>query len=326
MIPAFNKVCPDIKINFYFDVSSANVTQNVAKIAAAQKAGQASPYDLLEDSIAQASMQAGLTEPITTDTVPALPTVNQTALKQYNSTGVPWRGSSVLLAYDSSKITSPPKTLADLLTWIKANPGQFIYNDPSGGGSGYSFVETVLAANMSADDIAKMQQTAYSPDLESAWGPGFDVLKSLTPSVYQKTYPHGNSDVLNLMGSGAVSMAPVWSDQFLSAQKSGQVGSEWKVTQISDPSLTGGAAYLAIVKGDPHAKAAATFINWVLQPDQQAEVVKAISGFPTIAIDKLPPSVQGAFGNIDVQNLRPNFSQKMQSDVKAKWTSTVAAG
>ncbi len=289
MLPAFAKVCPDIKIKFVFDVNSANVTQNVAKIAAAQQSGSTVPYDLLEDSLAAAAAQAGLTETITADTVPALTEVNQTALKQYNSTAVPWRGSAVLIAYDSSKVTTPPKTLDDVLSWIKANPGQFIYNDPSGGGSGSSFVETVLDANMSADDLAKMQ-AGYVPDLESAWAPGFAVLTGLTPYVYEKTYPHGNQDVLNLMSSGAVSMAPVWSDQFLTAVTNGQVGNEWKVTQITDPSLTGGAAFLAIVKGDPHAKAAATFMNWALQPDQQAQVVKAISGFPSISIDKLPPT------------------------------------
>lgn len=325
MLPAFAKVCPDIKINFQFDVNSANVTQNVAKIAAAQQTGQPAPYDLLEDSSATAAAQAGLVEPITAAMVPSLDTVNQPALKQYNSTAVPWRGSAVLLAYDSSKVTTPPKTLDDLLAWIKANPGQFIYNDPSGGGSGSSFVETVLDANMSADDVAKMD-AGYVPDLESAWAPGFDVLKGLTPYVYQKTYPHGNSDVLNLMGSGAVSMAPVWSDQFLTAQKSGQVGDEWKVTQITDPSFTGGAAFLAIVKGTPHAKAAATFINWVIQPEQQAKVVETISGFPSIPIEKLPADTQGVFGNIDVQNLRPGYSSKMNAEMKSQWTAKVAAG
>jgi putative spermidine/putrescine transport system substrate-binding protein len=325
MIPAFNKVCPDIKINFVFDVNSANVTQNVAKIAGALKSGNEPPYDLLEDSVASTAAQAGLTEPLTEADVPALPTANQTSLKQYNSTAVPWRGSAVLLAYDSSKVTDPPKTLADLLAWIKANPGQFIYNDPSGGGSGSSFVETVIDSNVSADDLKKMQ-TDYVPDLESKWDKGFETLKGLTQYVYQQTYPHGNQDVLNLMASGAVSMAPVWSDQFLTAKTNGQVGDEWKVTQISDPPFTGGAAFLAIVKGDKHKKAAATFINWVLQPEQQAQVVRTISGFPSISIDSLPSDVQGAFGNIDVQNLRSGITSKMGSDMKAKWTALVAGG
>jgi putative spermidine/putrescine transport system substrate-binding protein len=325
MIPAFNKVCPDIKINFVFDVNSANVTQNVAKIAGALKSGNEPPYDLLEDSVASTAAQAGLTEPLTVADVPALPTANQTSLKQYNTTAVPWRGSAVLLAYDSTKVTDPPKTLADLLAWIKANPGQFIYNDPSGGGSGSSFVETVIDSNVSADDLKKMQ-TDYVPDLESQWDKGFDTLKGLTQYVYQQTYPHGNQDVLNLMASGAVSMAPVWSDQFLTAKTNGQVGDEWKVTQITDPPFTGGAAFLAIVKGDKHKTAAATFINWVLQPDQQAQVVKTISGFPSISIDSLPKDVQGAFGNIDVQNLRSGISSKMGSDMKAKWTALVAGG
>ena len=46
----------------------------------------------------------------------------------------------VLLAYDSTKVTAPPKTLDELIAWIKANPGKFTYNSPSTGGSGGSFV------------------------------------------------------------------------------------------------------------------------------------------------------------------------------------------
>ncbi|MGV8954896.1 MAG: extracellular solute-binding protein, partial [Cypionkella sp.] len=42
-------------------------------------------------------------------------------------TNLPYRGSQVLLAYDTTKLdpANVPKTWADLVTWIKANPGQF---------------------------------------------------------------------------------------------------------------------------------------------------------------------------------------------------------
>ena len=51
---------------------------------------------------------------------------------------LPYRGSQVLLAFDTTKLAAAdaPKTFADLIAWIKANPGQFIYNRPNKGGSG----------------------------------------------------------------------------------------------------------------------------------------------------------------------------------------------
>ena len=44
--------------------------------------------------------------------------------------------------YDTTKLPADkaPKTWADLVAWIKANPGQFIYNRPDKGGSGGNFV------------------------------------------------------------------------------------------------------------------------------------------------------------------------------------------
>ena len=59
---------------------------------------------------------------------------------------LPYRGSQVLLAYDTTKLApdAVPKTWADLVAWIKANPGQFIYNRPNKGGSGGNFVRRAI--------------------------------------------------------------------------------------------------------------------------------------------------------------------------------------
>jgi putative spermidine/putrescine transport system substrate-binding protein len=67
--------------------------------------------------------------------------------------GIPYRASTVLLAYNSRVVTTPPKTMDALLVWIKANPGRFTYNQPSGGGSGYAFAQSVIDTYMTDADI-----------------------------------------------------------------------------------------------------------------------------------------------------------------------------
>ena len=75
--------------------------------------------------------------------------INPLAFKIDNLTqNLPYRGSQVLLAYDTTKLdpAKAPKTWPDLVAWIKANPGQFIYNRPDKGGSGGNFVRRAIYA------------------------------------------------------------------------------------------------------------------------------------------------------------------------------------
>ena len=324
LIPAWEKACPNTKITFTFDTHSANANLDVAKIGAAIKSGKPVPVDVT-DNFSLAAQQAGLTEPVTVAEIPRISKVSPTAMAAVKSSAVPYRASSVLLAYDSTKVTDPPKTLADLLTWIKANPGKFTYNSPNTGGSGQNFVETVVDSKIPADVLTKMQ-TVYDPSMASNFASGLAILKDLTPSVYQKTYPNGNQAVLDLLSKGEIEMAPVWSDQFLSGQQSGQLDKKIKVTQISDPSLNGSPTYLAIIKSSTHVKAAQAFIDWVLLPAQQSQIVTKIAGFPAIPISDLPASAQGAFAGIDTQNLRPNLESKTGADLQKQWAATVAQG
>jgi len=324
LIPGWEKACPNTKITFTFDTHSANANLDMAKIGAAIKSGKPVPVDLT-DNFSLAAQQAGLTEPVTVAEIPGISKISPTAMATVKSSAVPYRASSVLLAYDSTKVTNPPKTLADLLTWIKANPGKFTYNSPNTGGSGQNFVETVVDSKIPADVLTKMQ-TVYDPSLVSNFASGLAILKDLTPSVYQKTYPNGNQAVLDLLSKGEIEMAPVWSDQFLSAQQSGQLDKKIKVTQISDPSLNGSPTYLAIIKSSTRVKAAQAFIDWVLLPAQQSQIVTTIAGFPAIPISDLPANVQGSFAGIDTQNLRPNLESKTGADLQKQWASAVAQG
>lgn len=322
LLPAWSKACPNVKITFNFDTHSQNANLDVSKVAAALKTGKDVPVDLTDNFSNQAA-KAGLTEVLTAADVPAIGKVSKTALDAVKGAAVPFRGSSVLLAYDSTKIKNPPKTLDELLAWIKANPGKFTYNSPSTGGSGDSFVGTVVASKIAPDVLAKMQ-TDYDPALSSNFKPGLDILADLQGSLYQKTNPNGNQAVLDLLAKGEIEMAPVWSDMFLSAQKNKQLPETVKVTQISDPSFTGGAAYMAVIKGTKHKKSAAAFVNWLLQPEQQATIVTTIAGFPAIPNEDLPASAQGAFEGVETQNLRPGFESKTNSDLQKQWAQAVA--
>ncbi len=42
----------------------------------------------------------------------------------------PWSKVQFAFAYDTARMQNPPRSIAELITWIKANPGQFTYPAP----------------------------------------------------------------------------------------------------------------------------------------------------------------------------------------------------
>ena len=322
LIPAFRKAYPGYDVRVTFSEHGVNDTTTLAKLGAAVKADQDAGFDLADSNLVRQAATSGLLAKVDTTSIPNLANVDESALEPVDHAAVPYRGSSVVLAYNSSKVKEPPKTLDDLLAWIKANPGKFTYNSPSTGGSGQSFVTTVLDKFVPEADRQKMVE-GYVPELESLWDKGFAVLKDLHPAIYHKVYPNGNQDVLNLLGKGEIWMAPVWSDMALASMETGLLGPEIKLTQISNPSFTGGAAYLGMPKNARNKEAALKLLNWVLEPEQQQTIVDVLAGYPAISLDKMPTEVQEKFAGLETQNLRLTYSQKMISDLNNLWQQKV---
>ncbi|MFF1635501.1 extracellular solute-binding protein [Leifsonia sp. NPDC058248] len=323
LIPAFEKANPGYDVSVDFDLHGLHDQQTVAKLTAATVQHKDPGYDLVDAGFVAQLAASGLLTKATPTDIPGLKDVPSDVRAAGGVGGIPYRGSSVVLAYDTKTVATPPKTLDDLLAWIKANPGKFTYNSPDSGGSGGAFVTTVLDKSVSASDRTKMV-TGYAPETETAWDTGFATLAGLNPYVYQKgVYPNGNNQVLDLLSSGQISMAPVWSDQFVTGKKTGQIPANIAYTQISDPSFTGGASYLGIPSASPRQKAAETLASWLLTPDAQALVSDSISGYPVIALAKLPAPVQALFKDADIAHLRPGYFATMSADMNKAWAQKV---
>ncbi len=321
LIPGFEKANPGYKITFQFDLHGQNSDQVLNKIAAATQQKKDPGIDFLESMGDRAGAAGLLADP--QGKVSNLSEVPADVMDTVEKNAIPYRGSSVLLAYLPSKVPNPPKSLDELLAWIKAHPGKFAYNSPDTGGSGDSFVQTVLSRDLSPDVLKKMT-TGYHKDLESHWDKGFAVLRDLNKYVYQKgVYPNGNNGTLELMLQKQIWMCPAWSDQFISGRDSGVVPKDAKAVQITNPSFTGGATQCGVLSGSSKQDLGFKLANWMLEPAQQAAIAKAIAGYPAIPLSKLPGSVKSEFASADPGNLRPGFNSDMDADMKNLWTQKV---
>ncbi len=321
--PGFEKANPGTTLKIDFDLHEEKGTQSLAKLTAAEKGGQDSGWDLMDGGIVLQAAEAGVLEQATKDQVKGLADVPEDTIKAGGKGGIPYRGSSVLLAYNPKTVPTPPKTFDELMAWIKANPGKFTYNSPKSGGSGGAFVTTVLDKYLPAD-TAKTLRTTYDKNLLSQWKPGWDALRGLNPYVYSKgVYPTGNKGSIELLAGGQIAMTPVWSDMFISGQKAGTIAKEMKATQISDPSFTGGASYLGIPAHAKNKANALKLADYLLSPEAQNMIAKDIAGYPVIPLSKLPQETQDTFKEAHPETLRAGYFDKVNKDRDLAWDQEV---
>ena len=324
LIPAFKAANPGYDANVILDLHGVHDAQETAKITAAFALHKDAGADLIDGGFVQQLGSAGLLYKGTKALIPNLKDVGRSVLATGKG-GIPYRASSVLLAYNSTVVPTPPKTLDALLAWIKAHPGKFTYNVPSGGGSGYAFVQTVVDKFLSAEERNTLVQ-GVNKDLQVKWTAGLNVLRSLNPYTYGKngTYPANNSETLKDLATGLVDMGSVWSDMFASAIKAGTMPANIKVTQIANPPFTGGAAYLGIPRTSKNYAAARLLANWVLSVEAQNLIVGGtLNGMPVIPVSQLSPKIQAGLTGVDVAHLRPPYLSANSNDLKSAWALAV---
>jgi putative spermidine/putrescine transport system substrate-binding protein len=323
IIPGFEKANPGYTVKLTFDLHGQNSTTQLSKLGAAIKTDRDFGFDLIDSGIVTSAANAGLLAKPDQGKLPNLTTVSPELLTPVNGMAIPYRGTSVALAYNTKFVKTPPKTLDDLIAWIKANPGKLTYNSPNSGGSGGSFVTTVVDKYVPADARAKMT-TDYDQADEKYWKQGLTVLKGLGPSVYQHTYPNGNQAVLDLLGKETIWACPVWVDQALTAKAQGTLPAAIALTQISDPSFTGGGVYLGAPKNDARLDAVHKLIDYMLSVPVQTQIVDVMSGFPVIDMTKLPAAEQDKFGGLSNKTFRPGYQSKVTNDLNQQWQANVA--
>jgi putative spermidine/putrescine transport system substrate-binding protein len=242
-------------------------------------------------------------------------------------TNLPYRGSQVLLAYDTTKLdpANVPKTWPELVAWIKANPGQFIYNRPNKGGSGGNFVRrAIFEAN--GKDPSKFQVDNYTAETgEAALAPAWDILKDIAPSLFEGgAYTSGNTQSLQLLGQSAVTMIPAWSDQALSAIAQGVLPETTGLVQLQDLGLPGGFSRITILSNGVNKDLALKLADFVLSEEIQSAVLTELGGFPGVSWDHVDPALREKFADIIPSSIPTFPGGDWEKAVNDGWYRAVA--
>ena len=300
--PPFEAANPGITINL---VDAGDAPGNIAiaeRALAALSSGadpQADYFESYDPRLPSGAIDAGLFVNIKEAGLSNYAKINPLAIDTDYS--VPYRGSQVLLAYDTTKLdpASAPKTFADLIAWIKANPGQFIYNRPDKGGSGGNFVRrAIYEANGS--DPAKFTVDNFTPEFaEETLAPAWAILQDLAPSLFDEgAYTSGNTQSIQLLSQSAVTMIPAWSDQALQAIATGVLPETTGLVQLTDLGLPGGFSRGVVLSNGVNKDAALKLADFILTEEIQSAVLTELGGFPGVSWDHVSAELREQFKDV----------------------------
>lgn len=181
---------------------------------------------------------------------------------------MPMFHSQTALAYDPDFVPTPPKSYAELVDWVKANPGKFGYNGIKGGMSGVSF--TVGWIYWKTGKYDKYAATGPYDEAEQAtWEQAFKDMKDFNQYV---TLTAGNVGTLDALNRGEIWMGPVWVDMFYTFKLEGKMDPKVRLS-LPEPGMPGQPMYFVIPKNARNPEWAKKWIEYVTSPEIQGKII-----------------------------------------------------
>ncbi len=207
--------------------------------------------------------------------LPNLALVNQPGLQSFTIDGktyaIPIYQPTISFFYNKERVPNPPQSVQELLSWAKANPGRFTYEDPRGssGSSGLMFLLTVMKTFGDLDN----------PDINSQ---GFQFLRELQKYIYPQPpefpAPLNSSQMLELMKHGDVWLIAFWNDFGLSVVR------DQNLTFIKNYFPKEGMPVrntpIAVPKLAAHKIAGLLFLNYTLSDKVQRQLAQFTQQIP----------------------------------------------
>ena len=191
---------------------------------------------------------------------PIMPMLPESANVTDQAEGGDWKGYAIKfwgnqtgMAYNSARTNFEdlPQSLADLETWMEANPGQLGFNFENGG-SGLSFIQNI-ARNVVGDGDGS--------DLT----PVFDWFKKYEDQYVLTT---SNNDSYARINDGEFTLIAAWEDGVAGLIKAGEMNKDIKV-YLPEWGMNGGGNVVAIPHNAPNPAAALLFVLWLTSAETQ---------------------------------------------------------
>ncbi|HLM38594.1 MAG TPA: extracellular solute-binding protein [Microvirga sp.] len=223
---------------------------------------------------------------------------------QDQGVAVVYSPSGPLFEYIPDRVKSVPKTAADLLAWVKANPNRFTYARPVNSGPGWTFLMGMPYILGDKDPR----------DPTNGWDKTWSYLKELGTGI--DYYPAGTGATMKELGEGTRDMIVTTCGWDINPRALGIVPKEAEVFALEGTRWIPDTQFMCIPKGVPEDKIAVALalMSYMLKPEQQAVTYDKGYFYPG-------PAVKGvtlAMAPEESRNILKEFGRPAYDDLIAK--------
>ncbi len=214
---------------------------------------------------------------------------------------VPMFHNQIAIAYNPKYVSKPPKSFEELVAFVNANPRKFGYNGIKGGVSGQGF--TVGWVYWKTGQYQAFTQGPFDKGKEPLWRKALEELRDFNKNALITS---GNAGTLDALNRGEIWMGAVWIDQLVAWKNEGRMDSAITPVLIS-PGLPIYPIYMVIPREAANRDMAAKYIDYVSQPEVQANVVVERFGwYPGVDAARVLPLLSAKAKDLLFKDVTPD--------------------
>ena len=218
-----------------------------------------------------------------------------------NGFEAPYGRAQFVFEYDTDRTPSPPATLAELASWIKAHPGRFTYPQPPDF-TGSAFLRQVFYATTGGHE---QYLSGFSPELYAKNAPQtFTWLSDLKPYLWQegRTYPKDAAALDTLFARGEIDMAMSYHPAHAQMKILEKTYPETVRTFVLAEGAIFNTHFTAIPFNAPNKAGAMVLANFLMSPEAQLSKFKPENwgDLPALEVAKLEAAQRKAFEEVDL--------------------------
>jgi putative spermidine/putrescine transport system substrate-binding protein len=241
---------------------------------------------------------------------------------------LPFGAAQFVMGYNSDHVPEPPATIADLIAWIKENPGKFTYPAPP------DFTGSVFVRHIcyyATGDYTAFLQPFDEGLFEERFPACWDELNALEPYLWREgqTYPETVSALQDLFANSEVYFEMSYDVGGVQSRIDSGRYPESADTFVFDGGTIANTNYIAVAYNSPRKAAALVAANFLGGLAAQHSAAETINWTTPLNLSRAPEAWRTAFAELprgDAMLPRETLSAHRLPELSADWLVAIEQG